>query len=645
MRYLAVILSLFLACVLANRSFGHYGPDGTVLFLNGFHFVSGRTSWRISANHYCVIVSDDLLQCAVYNTNTSPALLVGVEYIVSRKAFQSLPAEERQLWHSHAFEVTSGFLIQPQLPEPVDHTIMKDVLVDTYGKTFQTWRYDKQNSPVPLGIPELVMGYTADEQIVPDFVQSRDGLFGCNTTFIRESRQDIRPMEVLQGADSWKHGFVLTLGLVNETCETSFTSQNDTDASWWDFTIDWENIWHGGKRLLGARRRPRHKRVVGTRIKESWIYRYGANLEHRGVRYWLCKICHIKKSYSTALYASSGTAHAARHLLRQHQIAESGERISGLKTPFSLASGSTSSSFSPASQLPLQQQTNLGYQIGSHFDEESWKARFVDWIIVEDVTFRQASGERLRWLIANGGELASRLLPEHHTTICSWIRRSFESRRHIIAELVKNAKSSVHISFDLWTASNAFNYLGTVGHFVDQEGKKRDVLLGLPRIIGPHSGENIAYHVKEVIDQYELGSKLGYFMLDNAKSNDACLETLIRWFPMDVNRCRLRCIGHIINLVVRAVLFGSNVSKFEAELRVATDEFKFDIWAKKGAIGRLHNIATYIRRTDQRRQVLRRLQTELAGDDPIFTLEIVVDGKTRWNSIYMMIKRGEFCHV
>ncbi|KJZ70963.1 hypothetical protein HIM_09667 [Hirsutella minnesotensis 3608] len=442
------------------------------------------------------------------------------------------------------------------------------------------------------------------------------------------------PVSSEQAFSSPSHAASIS-GSPEATPAASDATLDDTDASRWDFVIDWENIWHGGKRLLGARRRPRHKRVVGTRIKESWIYRYGANLEHRGVRYWLCKICHIKKSYSTASYASSETAHAARHLLRQHQIAESGERVSGLKTPFSLASGSTLSSFSPASQ-----QTNLGYQIGSHFDEEAWKARFVDWIIVEDVTFRQASGDRLRWLIANGGELASRLLPEHHTTICSWIRLSFESRRHIIAEIVKKPKSSVHISFDLWTASNAFNYLGTVGRFVDQEGKKRDVLLGRPRIIGPHSGENIAHHVKEVIDQYELGSKLGYFMLDNAKSNDACLETLIRWFPMDVNRCRLSCIGHIINLVVRAIVFGSNVSKFEAELRVATDEFKYNIWAKKGAIGRLHNIATYIRRTDQRRQVLRRLQTELAGDDPIFTLEIVVDGKTRWNSIYMMIKRA-----
>src|SRR5687767_3009282 len=55
-------------------------------------------------------------------------------------------------------------------------------------------------------------------------------------------------------------------------------------------------------------------------------------------------------------------------------------------------------------------------------------------------------------------------------------------------------------------------------------------------------------------------------MLDSVESNDTCLEALAKRFPMDFSRRRLRCIGHIINLVVRAVIFGSNVSKFEAEL-------------------------------------------------------------------------------
>ncbi|PWI64051.1 hypothetical protein PCL_00034 [Purpureocillium lilacinum] len=238
------------------------------------------------------------------------------------------------------------------------------------------------------------------------------------------------------------------------------------DASQCEFDIDWENIWHGGKRLVGAKKRPRHRRVVGAKMKESWIYRHGANLEHKGIRYWLCKICHKQRSYSTALYASSGTAHAARHLLRQHHVAESSGGSPSLTTPFTLAA--TSASTPPR---PLSRQSTLGFQLASLFDERSWKARFVDWIILEDVTFRQASSERLGWLIANGGEPASQLLPEHHATVCSWIRQSFESRQQIISSLVKGAKSCVHLSFDLWTASNGFHYIGVVGHFVDGGGK------------------------------------------------------------------------------------------------------------------------------------------------------------------------------
>ena len=170
--------------------------------------------------------------------------------------------------------------------------------------------------------------------------------------------------------------------LPNPTSVAFEGTLNEMDASHCEFDIDWENIWHGGKRLVGVRKRPHHKRVVGTKIKESWIYQHGANLEYNGVHYWLCKICHEKKSYSTVLYASSGMSHAAKHLLRQHQIGEFGENSPNLKTPFSLAASSASSS-----SHSLSRQASLGFQLASCFNEEAWKARFVDWIILEDITF------------------------------------------------------------------------------------------------------------------------------------------------------------------------------------------------------------------------------------------------------------------
>jgi hypothetical protein len=71
-----------------------------------------------------------------------------------------------------------------------------------------------------------------------------------------------------------------------------------------------------------------------------------------------------------------------------------------LRSAFTIAAKSASSSV-----RPLSRQTSLGFQLASHFDERSWKTRFVDWVILEDVACRQASSELLRWLIQTAGSL------------------------------------------------------------------------------------------------------------------------------------------------------------------------------------------------------------------------------------------------
>lgn len=93
MQLTALVLFLLSSSTSATLPFGHYGPEGAVLFLNGFHFVSGHTDWEISANHYCVIISDEMLQCAIYTTGTSPARLAGIEYIITGDAFETLEYE------------------------------------------------------------------------------------------------------------------------------------------------------------------------------------------------------------------------------------------------------------------------------------------------------------------------------------------------------------------------------------------------------------------------------------------------------------------------------------------------------------------------------------------------------------------------
>jgi hypothetical protein len=209
----------FVALAASPLPFGQVGPNNAVLFFNGFHFVSGEMSHQMQANHHCAIISNDFIQCIIYDSHFLPSRLRGIEYIISRAAFMNLTTEEKRLWHSHSYEVTSGSLIEPGLPMPVDDAVM-ETLVTTYGKTFHTWRWDERTNTLPLGIPELVMGFTADGQLRKNESEVRDKEFEVNSTTVRAHRAKlIQPVQPLGGADSWESGCCVQLALVDVSCQ------------------------------------------------------------------------------------------------------------------------------------------------------------------------------------------------------------------------------------------------------------------------------------------------------------------------------------------------------------------------------------------------------------------------------------------
>lgn len=176
------------------------------------------------------------------------------------------------------------------------------------------------------------------------------------------------------------------------------------------------------------------------------------------------------------------------------------------------------------------------------------------------------------------------------------------------------------------------------------EGNLSTALIGLPRLIGSHTGSNIARLIADVIIKYHIEENIGAFMMDNAKDNDKLMETIATIFPtIDPKWARLRCAGHIINLIVQAALFGKGVSKLQKQIAGAGADDIFRIWSKTGPIGRAKTITVYIGRTDQRRMAFRNCQTDCKeGDEEVFYLELLKDGGVRWNAVYTMIKRGTF---
>jgi hypothetical protein len=183
------------------------------MYLDGFHFYADDMGRQVEAHHYCTHVSEDFFQCVIYDGDRSGARLIGIEYIVSARVFASLPEDEKPLWHSHRHETLSGELVMPGIPGPIERTALA-TLVTTYGKTWHTWQVDRDPA-LPLGIPQLMMGFTGDGQLDPRLLQARDRRLGIASGEEREARRglaaDAPPVQ--PGADAWQDGRTLQLAL------------------------------------------------------------------------------------------------------------------------------------------------------------------------------------------------------------------------------------------------------------------------------------------------------------------------------------------------------------------------------------------------------------------------------------------------
>lgn len=194
-------------------------------------------------------------------------------------------------------------------------------------------------------------------------------------------------------------------------------------------------------------------------------------------------------------------------------------------------------------------------------------------------------------------------VPKDYHTMRAWLIEAYHQKQTVLKGILKGSKSNVHLSFDLWTSNNNIALLAVVSHFVDEEYNIRTILLALHWIKGNHSDENLAHTVLQVIHDYDLQSKFGYFILNNAESNNTCVEAILQSLNPTLRKThqRLCCIGHIINLAAQALLLGDNHRIFEANLchaqTLGDQQKKLALWRKRGPLRKLHNIVKFIRNT------------------------------------------------
>jgi hypothetical protein len=403
------------------------------------------------------------------------------------------------------------------------------------------------------------------------------------------------------------------------------------------------SIYHGDKTYKRGKARPAKRR---DRPHNAWYWKHGEEISEDKQRHWMCELCWKSKKFTH--YAQTSNRAIIRHLEDMHNITEDNPTnvIQLHITPADNRSG------------------NLVSITPSIFDWEILKLRLIEWIVVMHIAFSQVENDWFRRFLAVISPSLEKWIPKASNTVKSWILAEFERRQEDIKKQIQASKSRIHLSFDLWTSPNHLSFVGVVGHYMSSQYKVETVLLGLRRLHGPHSGENIAEAVLKVVHKYGLtGNQIGWFVLDNATSNDTCVAEILKALNIDdtVEHRRLRCLGHIINLGAKACLFGPDPNDFEKGIEV-TQQFEEEkkeqeIWRKQGPIGKLHNVVTYIRKTPQRREEFEeKVKEELKKQKDLIAataqpdedvelvmkepLMVVQDNKTRWNSIFCMILRA-----
>jgi hypothetical protein len=162
------------------------------MYLNGFHAAKDDPSMVMESNHYCNQVNEDFAQCVLFEGNTAESRLNGVEYIISTRLYGSLPTEEKMYWHPHNYEILSGELVMPGLPDAAEKAALKGK-VNSYGKTWHFWKtgvHGQKADPLPFGPPHLAWSFNHDGELPDELVRSRDKRMNVDTEQKRRERSD-----------------------------------------------------------------------------------------------------------------------------------------------------------------------------------------------------------------------------------------------------------------------------------------------------------------------------------------------------------------------------------------------------------------------------------------------------------------------
>ncbi|KAJ0129434.1 Fluconazole resistance protein 1, partial [Fusarium oxysporum f. sp. albedinis] len=283
------------------------------------------------------------------------------------------------------------------------------------------------------------------------------------------------------------------------------------------------------------------------------------------------------------------------------------------------------------------------------FDKTVFQQKLVNWIVNSNQSFSIVNDQYLRDIfnyLNPSVEITKANITD--VTVRAIAEREFTNNMERVKDALRKSPGQIHIQYDGWKSGNRHALYGITCVFRDSNNRPQKCVLGLPELTERHTGENIAGQIIEIIREYDISDKLGYFTLDNAGNNKTSMGELGLEFGFDWEKRWVRCVGHVVNIVVKQLLYGKNPDAFEKEVfeGLHTAAKEHEVWRRRGSVGKWHNFAVEVSRSDTWTDMLKKVQaveSQLSDDAQLKKhrpVGVVVDNATRWLSQFSMIERA-----
>ncbi|EAQ89486.1 hypothetical protein CHGG_06105 [Chaetomium globosum CBS 148.51] len=355
--------------------------------------------------------------------------------------------------------------------------------------------------------------------------------------------------------------------------------------------------------------------------RRSWVWKYGfcvALVVDPTVKmkaksfHFVCKRC-------SATFNAQSTSAARSHLEEQHRIFDD-KPHSNSNDPQATTSRKRAATNHSISEMLSRNKNKKSTAVVPRTQGERFRYLLVCWMATANIPFAAVENKYYRQILQLfNAPLTDALLPKGGDTTRSWLTSMYHDLLDSIKIKLKASPHQKHLSFDLWTSSHGLALLAVVVHYFESSGNYQTHLLTLSRITGTHAGENIAPGVLDVIKTFDLQPCLGYFQTDNADNNDTAMTKVLLHLNPTLSpaqaialkcKVRVRCFGHILNLVAKAFLQATNKKLIKslapeslAHHNAAEEGRLLQEWRKSGPIGKLHFLVHHIRRSPQRRDL------------------------------------------